>query len=84
MAIRLEDLLASFRRPLRAAARAPRTIGLYSQNVRYFSRWLTDRGREPVLDELTRYPLAAWLPGNAEPRPSARGCAACAGSAAGS
>jgi site-specific recombinase XerD len=29
--------------------------------VRYFSHWLTDRGREPVLDELTRHAVAAWL-----------------------
>jgi site-specific recombinase XerD len=61
VAIRLEDLLASFRRHLRAAAKAPRTIELYSQSVRYFSRWLTDRGREPVLDELTRHAVSAWL-----------------------
>jgi site-specific recombinase XerD len=61
VAIRLEDLLASFRRHLRAAAKAPRTIELYSQSVRYFSRWLTDRGREPVLDELTRHAISAWL-----------------------
>jgi site-specific recombinase XerD len=57
VAIRLEDLLASFRRHLRAAAKAP----LYSQSVRYFSRWLTDHGREPVLDELTRHAVSAWL-----------------------
>jgi hypothetical protein len=43
VAIRLEDLLASFRRHLRAAAEAPRTIELYSQSVQYFSRWLADR-----------------------------------------
>jgi hypothetical protein len=61
VAIRLEDLLASFRRHLRAAAKAPRTIELYSQSVQYFSRWLVDRGREPVLDELTRHAIAAWL-----------------------
>src|SRR3954470_14074363 len=61
MAIRLEDLLASFRRHLRGAAEAPRTIELYSQSVRYFSRWLIDRGREPVLDELTRHAISAWL-----------------------
>src|SRR3954470_12750831 len=61
MAIRLEDLLASFRRHLRAAAKAPRTIELYSQSVRYFSRWLVDRGRDPVLDELTRHAISAWL-----------------------
>jgi hypothetical protein len=59
--IRLEDLLASFRRHLRAAAKAPRTIELYNQSVRYFSRWLIDRDREPVLDELTRHATAAWL-----------------------
>ncbi len=61
MAIRLEDLLASFRRHLRAAAEAPRTIELYSRSVRYFSRRLTDRGREPVLDEPTQHAVAAWL-----------------------
>jgi site-specific recombinase XerD len=64
--IRLEDLLASFRRHLRAAAKAPRTIELYSQSVRYFSRWLVDRGREPVLDELTRHAISAWLADLAE------------------
>jgi hypothetical protein len=67
-----------------AAPEAPRTNGLYSQSVRYLGRWLTDRGREPVLDELTRYLVAAWLPETAEPRPSARSCAACAGSTGGS
>jgi hypothetical protein len=44
VAIRLKDLLASFRRHLRAAAKPPRTIELYSQSVRYFSRRPTDRG----------------------------------------
>ena len=61
MAIRLEDLLASFRRHLRAAAKAPRTIELYSQSVRYFTRWLADRGRPATLDELTRHAISAWL-----------------------
>jgi site-specific recombinase XerD len=61
VAIRLEDLLASFRRHLRAAAKAPRTIELYSQSVRYFTRWLADRGRPATLDELTRHAISAWL-----------------------
>ena len=61
MAIRLEDLLASFRRHLRAAAKAARTIELYSQSVRYFTRWLADRGRPATLDELTRHAISAWL-----------------------
>ena len=48
MAVRLEDLLASFRRHLRAASKAPRTIELYSQSVSYFSRWLAEPdGRRP-------------------------------------
>ncbi len=66
MPTRLDDLLSSFRRHLRAATKAPRTIELYSQSVRYFSRWLTDRGREPVLDELTRHAISAWLADLAE------------------
>jgi hypothetical protein len=60
MAIRLEDLLSSIRRHLRRR-RGARTIELYIKSVRHFSRWLTDRGREPVLDELTRHAIAAWL-----------------------
>jgi site-specific recombinase XerD len=61
MAIRLEDLLASFRRHLRAASKAPRTIELYSQSVRYFSQWLTAHDRPATLDELTRHAISAWL-----------------------
>ena len=61
MAVRLEDLLASFRRHLRAASKAPRTIELYSQSVRYFSRWLAEHDRPETLDELTRHAISAWL-----------------------
>ena len=61
MSIRLEDLLGSFRRHLRAASKAPRTIELYSQSVRYFSRWLADRDRPATLEELTRHAISAWL-----------------------
>jgi hypothetical protein len=65
--IRLEDLLASFRRHLRAAAKAPRTIELYSQSIRCCSRWLVDRGRPATLDELTRHAVSAWLAETCEP-----------------
>jgi site-specific recombinase XerC len=65
--IRLEDLLASFRRHLRAASKAPRTIELYSQSVRYFSRWLTEHDRPATLDELTRHAISAWLAETREP-----------------
>src|SRR3954470_24583279 len=61
MPIRLEDLLSSFRRHLRAASKAPRTIELYSQSVRYFSRWLAEHDRPATLDELTRPAISAWL-----------------------
>src|SRR3954452_2723461 len=61
MPIRLEDLLASFRRHLRAASKAPRTIELYSQSVRYFGRWLVDHDRPATLDELSRHAVSAWL-----------------------
>ena len=61
MAIRLEDLLASFRRHLRAASETPRTIELYSQSVRYFSNWRVARDRPATLDELTRHAISAWL-----------------------
>ena len=73
MAIQLADLLA-LRWHLRAAAKAPRTIELYCQSARYFSRWLSDRDREPVLDELTLHAGAAWLTELAEtPEPSTVG-----------
>src|SRR5919202_1416726 len=61
LAVRLEDLLASFRRHLRAASKAPRTVELYSQSVRYFSRWLAEHDRPQTLDELTRHAISAWL-----------------------
>jgi Phage integrase, N-terminal SAM-like domain len=59
--LRLDDLLSSFRRHLRAAAKAPRTIEPYSQSVRYFSRWLIERDRPATLDELSRHAISAWL-----------------------
>jgi len=61
VSVRLEDLLASFRRHLRAASKAPRTIELDSQSVRYFSRWLAEHDRPETLDELTRHAISAWL-----------------------
>ena len=70
MALRLEDLLASFQRHLRAAAKAPRTIELYSQSVRYFSLWLAGKDRPATLEELTRHAISAWpaeLAGTCEP-----------------
>jgi hypothetical protein len=50
VSIRFDDLLASFRRHLRAASKAPRTIEFDSQSVRYFARWLTDRDRPATLN----------------------------------
>jgi hypothetical protein len=58
VAIRLEDLLTSFRRHLRAAAKAPRTIELSRQSVRHRGRWLDAHGRPQTLDELTRHAIS--------------------------
>lgn len=58
---RLDDLLVSFRRDLRAADRSPRTLKLYGETVDRFAKWLTDRGREPVLAEFTKAAIGAHL-----------------------
>ena len=48
-------------------AKAPRTIELYSQSVRYFSRWLADRGRagarraDPARDQRAGWPSSPRL-----------------------
>lgn len=57
----LLELFASFRRDLRAAQKAPRTIEIYEQAVRFFSDWLTARGLEPTTAELTKDRLAEWF-----------------------
>ena len=38
----------------RAEVRSERTVVIYGQAVKFFSRWLVARGREAVVDELTR------------------------------
>jgi site-specific recombinase XerD len=58
---RLDDLLASWRRDLRAADKADRTIEIYSQSVRFFSTWLTENDRPATLDQLTKHAVANWL-----------------------
>jgi site-specific recombinase XerD len=61
VAERLEDLLASWRRSLRAADKAERTVVIYAQSVRFFTDWLTAHDRPATLDELTRHAIAGWL-----------------------
>lgn len=57
----LDDLRASFRRSLRAARKAERTIVLYEQSIRFFCDWLAARGRPATLDEFTRANISTWL-----------------------
>lgn len=57
----IDDLASSFRRHLRAAGKADRTITLYGQSIRFFCEWLTAHGRPTTLDELTRHAISAWL-----------------------
>lgn len=61
MAERIEDLAASFRRDLRAAGRSPRTIAIYGAGIDGVVDWLTSHDREPVLSELTRSAIRAYL-----------------------
>lgn len=57
----LDDLFASFKRDLRAARKAPRTIAIYEQAVRFFSAWLATQGVEATTAALTKDHLADWF-----------------------
>jgi len=57
----ISDLAASFRRSLRAAGKAERTLVIYAQSIRFFSEWLVDQGRPVTLDQLNRHAISAWL-----------------------
>ncbi len=61
MAERLDDLASSWRRHLRAAGRAERSLRAYGQPVRYFCDWLEAHGRPPTVDSLTRRAVENWL-----------------------
>lgn len=61
MTERLDDLLASFGRHLRAEGKAERTVVLYGMSVRLFSAWLGERHRPATLDELSRAAIREWL-----------------------
>ncbi|GAA2370847.1 tyrosine recombinase XerD [Catellatospora methionotrophica] len=60
---RIDDLAASFRRHLRAAGKADRTIVLYGQSIRFYCDWLESQQRPATLDQLTRHSISAWLAG---------------------
>jgi site-specific recombinase XerD len=57
----ISDLAASFRRSLRAAKKADRTLVLYGQSIRFFCEWLESQGRPTTLDQLNRHAITAWL-----------------------
>lgn len=61
MPARLQDLHRSFARHLRAEGRSDRTVTIYGQSITFFSRWLEEQGRQPVLEELTRPAIREWL-----------------------
>lgn len=58
---RLEDLHKSFGRHLRAEGCSERTVAIYGQAIRFFSRWLEQQGRAATLDELNRAAIREWL-----------------------
>ena len=53
MSPRLDDLHKSFSRHLRAEGCADRTLVIYGQSIKFFSRWLSAQGRQGTGDELT-------------------------------
>jgi site-specific recombinase XerD len=57
----ITDLAASFRRFLRAAGKADRTITLYGMSIRMFVDWLEKQDRPATLDQFTRHAVAAWM-----------------------
>lgn len=61
MSARLQDLHKSFSRHLRAEGCADRTVVVYGQSIKFFSRWLEAQGREATLEELTRAAIREWL-----------------------
>lgn len=66
MSPQISDLAASFRRHLRAAGKADRTLTLYGQSIRFFCEWLTAQDRPTTLDQLNRHAISAWLADLAE------------------
>ena len=61
MGTHLEDLHRSFARHLRAEGLADRTIKIYGQAITFYSRWLIEQGRDPVLEEFNRSAIREWL-----------------------
>lgn len=61
MAERIDDLFASFARDLRAADKAPRTIVIYGQAIRFFCDWLAEQDRPQTAESLTKHAISAWL-----------------------
>lgn len=57
----IADLAAHFRRHLRGAHKAKRTITLYGEAVQYFINWLGEQGQPATLDQLTKRNISAWL-----------------------
>jgi site-specific recombinase XerC len=57
----IDDLAASFRRSLRAAKKADRTITLYGQSIRFFNDWLRAEGQPTTLDQFTRTANTGWM-----------------------
>lgn len=64
----LLDLLASWRRDLRAASKDDETILVYQRAVRQFAAWLEEHGHTPTLANLTRPMIAQWLADMADRR----------------
>lgn len=58
---KLGDVLGAFRRHLKAAGKADRTIDGYSRAVRYFADWLTSEGIPDTVAALNRRTIEEYL-----------------------
>ncbi len=57
----IAELAASFRRSLRAAGKADRTLVIYGQSTRFFCEWLAATGRPATVESLNRTTIREWL-----------------------
>jgi site-specific recombinase XerD len=62
----LDELLGSWVIHLRAERKSPRTIRIYSTQVRSFAGWLTDRGIDPTVEALRSAHIKAFLADEAD------------------
>ena len=57
----MPELAQSFKRALRAANKAPKTLEVYGLAIRRFEEYLRDQGMPLAVDAITREHVEAWI-----------------------